>query len=99
MSALLVHPKPGSYVGEWAAVQIADADSYSSIKVLMKNSPWIAQMDISNDVRFVFTQSHAGSIEQWVLGVGSWVVKSPHGKFWFMDNSEFLSQFEIGDFQ
>lgn len=95
MSAEMVYPRPGSYVNEWAAVQITGAESYSAVKILMKHSPWVVQMNLGADdqAEFLFTAQHAGVIEQWKQTAGDWVVKSPHGKFWFMDNDEFRHEF------
>lgn len=95
MSTFEVAPKPGSYVNEWAAVQVVGAESYSTIKILTRNSPWIVQMDLSDGIRFVFTKQNGSTMEQWVAEVGDWVIKSPHGKFWFMDPSEFQANFEV----
>lgn len=95
MSTFLVVPKPGSYVNEWAAVQVEGAESYSKIKVMTRCSPWIVQMDLSAEgVLFVFTRQNASTMEQWVAKVGDWIIKSPHGSFWFMDDEEFRDNFE-----
>lgn len=92
-----VTPKPESYVNEWAAVRVDGAESYSTIRILSRNSPWIVQMDLaeSDGVRFVFTKQNGSTMEQWVAEVGDWVIKSPHGKFWFMDEAEFRANFEV----
>jgi hypothetical protein len=96
MSTVNAVPRKDSYVIEWAAVQITGAEAHSAIKRLFKNSPWVAQMvlEANDEVVFVFTNVHPTGMEQWTLRPGDWVVKSPHGKFWFMDNAEYESQFE-----
>lgn len=101
MVTVRANPKEDSYVIEWAAIQIKGAEDHLSIKRLCRNTPWAVQivLEENDEVTFLFTQVQSGIIEQWPVKVGDWVVKSPHGKFWFMDNSEFLSQFEIGDFR
>ena len=47
MSTVEAIPKPGSYVIEWQAVQVEGAESYGAIRVLMKHSPWIVQMKLT----------------------------------------------------
>lgn len=95
MSTVEAIPKPGSYVIEWQAVQVEGAESYGSIRVLMKHSPWIVQMNMTefDAVEFLFTTQHAGVMEQWKSTPGDWIVRSPHGRFWFMSDEEFKSEF------
>lgn len=95
MGTVLALPKPDAYVIEWEAVQINSAEAFGSLRRLVKNSPWAAQMVLEKDdvVLFVFTTMHPTGMEQWTMGISDWVVKSPHGKFWFMSESEFQSQF------
>lgn len=90
-----VTPKPESYVTEWEAVQITGSASHGAIRRLTKNTPWNVQMTLDEDsMAFVFTQVVGGSVEQWRAEVGSWVVRSPHGRFWFMSDGEFHDQFD-----
>lgn len=100
MSAIRVEPVPGSYVSDWAAVLVEGPDSYAALKVLLKHSPWIVQMEPDEmvGVKFLFTTQHAGVIEQWKSTPGDWVVKSPHGKFWFMSGDEFRHEFSTESF-
>lgn len=94
-TAVLAIPKPDSYVNEWAAVQNDGAEAFAPIRRLVKGSRWQVQIDLSDDgVRYVFT-STAHGLEQWTLEAYEWVVKSPHGKFWFMGVEEFQSQFTV----
>lgn len=91
---VLVEPKPGSYVTEWEAVQF-DPNAFGKIKVLMRNSPWSVQLLVEGDiVAIVIMQIHNGTVERWDLKLGDWIVKSPHGRYWFMSHDEFQSQFE-----
>jgi len=90
---VLVEPKPGSYVTEWEAVQF-DPNAYGRIKILMRNSPWTVQLLVDGPT-VVLMQIHNGTIERWELNLGDWVVKSPHGRYWFMPDSEFRDQFVV----
>lgn len=95
---VLVEPKPGSYVTEWEAVQINIPGGLPSLKKLLRLSPWMVQVDLGeDDPKVVFTQITNGQIERWELNHGEWVVKSPHGRFWFMGQTEFASQFDVGE--
>lgn len=89
--SVLVEPKLGSYVTEWEAVQF-DGTNFSAVKVLLKHSPWTVYFDLS-DTNVVCTQVVQGSVQQWRTAVGEWIVRSPHGRFWFMGEEEFASQF------
>lgn len=97
MTTVQAIPKPDSYVVEWAAVQVCGAEDHYAVRRLCRNSPWQVQivLEENDQVTFLFTQVTATGLEQWPLTCGSWVVKSPHGKFWFMDDEEFKSQFGV----
>lgn len=90
-------PKPDSYVIEWAAIQVCSAGDHMAIKRLCRHTPWNIQIVLEEDdtVSFVFTQVTNTGIEQWTMKCGDWIVKSPHGKFWFMDDEEFKDNFEV----
>ncbi len=91
---VLVEPKPDSYVTEWEAVQF-DPTGFGRIKRLMRNSPWTVQLLVDGPT-VVLMQIHNGTVERWELNLGDWAVRSPHGKYWFMSNDEFVSQFTVG---
>ena len=95
MGIVLALPKPDSYVTEWEAVQVGGAEDFATLRRLVKNSPWAVQMVLGQDdmVDYVFTTMHPTGMEQWTMKVTDWVVKSPHGRWWFMSDGEFLSQF------
>ena len=95
MGTVQALPKPDAYVNDWEALQIIGAEEFGALRRLVKNSPWAVQMVLEREdaVMFVFTTMHPTGMEQWTMGNTDWVVKSPHGKFWFMSDSEFLSQF------
>lgn len=99
MSGILAVPKEGSYVNEWTAVQLQGAlTDHSALRRLFHNTMWNVRMGVEIDhVKFTFTLSHGNHLEQWDMSDGDWVVKSPHGKFWFMDNSEFRDNFRTPD--
>lgn len=87
-------PKPDAYVIEWEAIQIRGAEDFLALRRLVKNSPWAVQMVLELDgTHLVFTTMHPTGLEQWTMKASDWVVKSPHGRFWFMSDSEFKSQF------
>jgi hypothetical protein len=51
-------------------------------------------LDLTNKGAFIMcTQLVNGVVQQWKTAPGDWIVKSPHGKFWFMSEDEFHSQF------
>jgi hypothetical protein len=90
---VLVEPKPGSYVTEWEAVQV-DVSDFAGIKRIMRGSPWLVQIVLDDDGAHVLcTQIQNGQIEKWVSRSGDWIVRSPHGKYWFMGDIEFRDQF------
>lgn len=95
MGTVQALPKPDSYVTEWEAIQVNGAGEFASLRRLVKNSPWAVQivLEIDDAVKFLFTTMHPTGVEQWAMGVNDWVVKSPHGRFWFMSDVEFTSQF------
>lgn len=100
MSVLAI-PNPDSYVLEWEAIQLAgDGSNLSAVKRMLKNSPWVGQMDVleTGILKFVFTRTHGGGgVEQWKLDADDWIVRSPFDKFWFMGPAEFHSQFRTVD--
>jgi hypothetical protein len=94
---VLVEPKMGSYVTEWEAVQF-DASDFRAFKKLARGSSWAVQLLLTDEgAKAVFTSMVNGSVEQWFVAEGEWAVKSPHGRFWFMDDREFRSQFHVWD--
>lgn len=95
MGTVQALPKPDSYVIEWEALQIKGADDFPTLRRMAKNSPWAVQVVLEREdqVVFVFTTMHPTGVEQWTMTLNSWVVKSPHGRWWFMSESEFQSQF------
>lgn len=96
MGSVKVEPKSDSYVIEWEAVRSEGAGSFASFRRLVKNTSWTVQMVLERDdiTLYVFTTMHPTGIEQWNVWPGEWVVKSPNGRFWFMSESEFQSQFD-----
>lgn len=92
MGTVQALPRPDSYVLDWEAVNITGPGDLNTIKRLTRNTGWIVQLDLDKEA-FVFTLPHPSGIEQWTAHPGDWVVKSPHGKFWFMGQDEFHSQF------
>lgn len=100
MSTMEAIPKVGSYVLDWEAVQLdSGGNDVLAVRRLLKNTPWIVQLNLlvrENKVKYNFVAVHGGGgIEQWELETGDWVVKSPHGKVWFMGDEEFRSQFTV----
>jgi hypothetical protein len=96
MGTIRAIPKPQSYVTEWEAIQITGStDDLVILRRLVKNTPWLLQIVLlANDaMTFMFTRTHSAGMEQWTVGLGDWVVKSPHDKFWFMSESEFQGEF------
>jgi hypothetical protein len=93
---VLVEPKQGSYVTEWEAVQVCGADCFPTVRKLLRGSPWVAQIDLSGQgASVVCSQVTPVGITQERLEPGDWLVRSPHGRFWFMSEAEFLDQFEV----
>lgn len=93
MGLIHVEPHSDSYTVEWVAVEVNGPEDFFAVKRLCKNSPWQITLNI-DDYHILFTQVQAGVLEQWkVYFTDGWVVRSPHGKFWFMSKSEFESQF------
>lgn len=92
MGMIQVEPHSDSYTVEWLALQVNGPDDFPTVRRLVKNSPWIASLVIDENL-VAFTQLQAGNLEQWKVSFGEWVVRSPHGKFWFMGEVEFRSQF------
>jgi len=91
--SLLVEPRIGSYVTEWEAVQF-DGANLAAVRGILRYSPWTMHLDLTdNGAVILCTQMINGLLQQWKTTVGDWIVKSPHGRFWFMDDSEFQSQF------
>jgi hypothetical protein len=90
---VLVEPKPDSYVTEWEAVQF-DPTGYNRVKGILRNSPWLVQLRIDGP-EVVVTRINTGTAETWTIKLGDWVVRSPHGRYWFMSNDEFVSQFNV----
>ena len=89
-----VIPRPESYVLEWEAVQVCGAECFPTVRKLLRGSPWVAQLDLAEgDV--VCSQVTPVGIVQEKLAMGDWLVKSPHGRFWFMSEPEFTSQFVL----
>lgn len=97
MTTVNAIPRPDSYVIEWAAVQVCGPDDHMAVKRLCRHSPWNVQivLEENDTVTFLFTQVTNNGIEQWPMRCGDWVVKSPHGRFWFMSDEEFRSQFDV----
>lgn len=95
MGSILAVPMEDSYVLEWQAVQLQGAlTDHGALRRLFDNTMWNVRMGVQMDhVDFTFTLSHGGRLEQWDLSDGDWVVKSPHGRFWFMSNHEFRDNF------
>ena len=90
---VLVEPKYDSYVLEWVAVQF-DAAEFSSLKRIFHNTGWVVQLDLTdNGAQARCTNMANGQLRQVSVPEGDWVVRSPHGYLWFMDESEFRSQF------
>jgi len=92
---VLIEPKEGSYVIEWEALRF-DGANFSEVRKILKGSDWVAQMmllDVGSEV--VISQMIAGQMVQWSVKPGEWIVKSPHGRFWFMGEAEFHSQFHL----
>jgi hypothetical protein len=93
---VLVEPKQGSYVTEWEAVQVCGADCFPAVRRLLKGSPWVAQLILTDKgAHITVTQMTPMGMDHWNVMPGEWVVKSPHGRFWFMSETEFLDQFEV----
>ena len=93
---VFVEPKPGSYVLEWEAVQVCGADCFPAVRRLLKGSPWVAQLNLTDHgAEVVVSQVTPTGIDQWHVQPGEWVVKSPHGRFWFMSESEFDGEFTV----
>ena len=101
MGSILAVPKEDSYVLEWQAVQLQGAlTDHGALRRLFHNTQWNVRMGVQMDhVDFTFTLSHGSRLEQWDLSDGDWVVKSPHGRFWFMSNSEFRENFRTPQFE
>jgi hypothetical protein len=101
MGSILAIPTEGSYVLEWQAVQLQGAlTDHVALRRLFDNTQWNVRMGVQMDhVDFTFTLSHGSRLEQWDLSDGDWVVKSPHGRFWFMSNSEFRENFRTPQFE
>lgn len=100
MGTLQAIPKPESYVLEWEAVQLdGGGTSLMTVRRLLKNTPWLVRFNLvvtENKVEYNFIAVHgAGGLEEWNLSTRDWIVKSPHGKVWFMGDSEFRSQFTV----
>lgn len=93
---VLVEPKPGSYVTEWEAVQVCGATCFPLVRRLLSGSPWVAQIDLGDDgAAVICSQVTPVGIRQERLAQGDWLVRSPHGRFWFMSEIEFHDQFEV----
>jgi len=91
---VLVEPREGSYVTEWEAVQVCGSDCFPSVRKLLRGSPWVAQIDLAHgSATIICSQVTPMGITQEKLEPGDWLVKSPHGRFWFMGDIEFLDQF------
>lgn len=93
---VLVEPKDGSYVTEWEAVQVCGADCYPAVRKLLRGSPWVAQIDLGSGAAAVIcSMATPVGLTQERLEPGDWLVKSPHGRFWFMSETEFHDQFTV----
>lgn len=91
-----VTPRPGSRVLEWEAVQVCGADCFPAVRRLLKGSPWVAQLNLTDKgAVVVVSQVTPTGIDQWGIEPGEWIVKSPHGKFHFMGVSEFEANFDL----
>lgn len=91
MGSVQVTPKSNSYVEEWVAVQFWSKDGILPVKKLLKNTEWsIFEARLEGPSSQIVA---ARGSEFWRIHEGDWVVRSPHDKLWFMDNSEFTSQF------
>lgn len=93
MGIVQVTPKPESYCTEWTALKFNAVEGMAAAKKLLKGSPWSLYIVVGDtvDPYLVFQDGHSGPQ---TVHHGEWIVKSPHGKFWFMPEEEFLSQFE-----
>jgi len=91
----LVQPREHSYVLEWESVQF-DGTNLGTIRKFLWGTGWMVQMDLTdNGAVIVSTRVQNGQIEQWKTEADEWIVKSPHGRLWFMGNEEFQSQFQL----
>lgn len=92
---VLVEPRIGSYVTEWEAVQF-DGANVGAVRGILRNSPWVMHLNLTDSGAFIMvTQVNNGQLQQWTVSPMDWVVRSPHGKYWFMSTSEFESQFHV----
>lgn len=93
--AVLAIPQSDSYVLEWQAHRFDASEGLAPVKRLMSKSPWAIRLLIDDDGAHVVSVivHPSGEIESWKTDHGDWIVRSPHGKFWFMSHEEFTSQF------
>lgn len=91
MGIVQVHPRPESFCVEWNALKYNAADGIIGAKKLAKNSKWQIHVVVgeAEDPYLVFMSD----AETKVVHHGDWIIRSPHGKFWFMEESEFNEQF------
>jgi len=90
---VLVEPRIGSYVTEWEAIQF-DVDQFGNVRKLLRGSSWVAQLILDEAPYVQCTRVRPNTIfEMEKTYPGDWIVKSPHGRIWFMSDPEFQSQF------
>ena len=93
--SVMVEPREGSYVTEWEAVQF-DGENLTAVRGILRHSPWTMHLDLTDNGAFIMcSQMIGGLLQQWKTGPGDWIVKTPHGRFWFMSDGEFQSQFMV----
>lgn len=91
MGIVQAFPKPDSYCTEWIALKFNAAEGVFPVKKMMKGSPWSIHIVLGDtaDPYIVATSTY----ETVVVHHGEWLVRSPHGKFWFLSDDEFQRQF------
>lgn len=99
MGLVQASPKDGAYVTEWVALRF-DGANFGLAKRLMANSQCVARIVLDGAAEgpssawIAVTQVHGNGVQTFEVKQGDWIIRSPHGRFWFMDDSEYTSQFE-----